>query len=385
MARLRRMRMPLRLVLGALMSLALGACSALVPNSADELLGRWEGTLLFRSALTPIELEVRRGSDSALVAVLHARELLIQDQPVDSLAWDAPRVHFACTLGEARLPFAGFARAGRIVGRFTSPDLPTTDRAGEEAKLSLRRTQVQAPPVATQRVRIEAPGAAFDATLRLPLDSLAHPGLVFAPSVLAGTDHSTPALADTFARSGWATLTWDATQAPGDDASRVAASAAAVRWLAAQPGVAGPIGLWESCERGTRVPQVASRAPLAFAIARSPRLATSEDSAAWAGVRVPALLVFGDRDAHATLETDIRTIMRAAGEGGVNATLRVFPGADASLRLRSHGEQPFDWPRAAPGAVDTLLAWSARLARLAPRPARPDTGIPRLELRPGWR
>lgn len=370
-----------RLILLVICTLLLAGCSALAPSSPDELLGRWEGSLLFRSALTPLELEVSREADSSLTGALHARELLLHAQPVDSLVWNAPRVRFACTLGELRLRFDGFARAGRIVGRFTSADLPTLNGTSDQPKLSLRRATPPAAPYAMQRVRIDAPGAPLEATLRLPLDSLAHPGLVFVPGDAQPHERDVAAWADTFARSGWATLSWDARS--GDAASD---AAAAVRWLDAQPGVRGSIGLWERSVPGTHAPQVAAHAPLTFAIAVSPRLAPGADSViAWTRVRVPVLLAFGDRDERMPVEATIRSIMQAVGEAGVNATLRVFPGAGHTLQARPRADEPFDWPRAAPGSLDSLLAWSARVAHLPPRPVPPDTGRPTLNLRPGWR
>ena len=89
-------RLPGLLAAACLLLLAAG-CSAFVPNSRDELIGRWEGSVLFRSAMTPLVLEVHRGADSALAGVLSAPEMLIHEQPVDSIVWDAPRVRFVAT------------------------------------------------------------------------------------------------------------------------------------------------------------------------------------------------------------------------------------------------------------------------------------------------
>lgn len=388
---MRRLRL---LLFGLCCSLLLAACSALVPNSPDELIGRWEGSVLFRSAMTPLVLEVRRDSDSMLVGVLSARELLISEQPVDSLVWDAPRVRFTIPDLGSPMHFTGFARAGRITGRLTSAALPAVDRAEALPKLALRRSPASAPPYALTTARIVVPGATLAATLRMPLDSLSHPGIVFLHGATQPLERDVAALADTFARAGWATLTWDRRGSGGSSGDAASASldefaadaAAAARWLAAQPGVDGRVGAWGLSQGGLLAPRVAERAPLAFIIAVSPPDgAGSDSSAAWQRVRVPALLVYGDRDDVVPVEASIRAIMQAAGVGSVNVMLRVFPGAGHELRLRPRGEEPFDWPRAAPGYVDTLLAWSARVVRLASRAAPPDTGMPKLQLRPGWR
>lgn len=408
------MRRPHLLLAGAALLLAAG-CSAFVPNSRDELVGRWEGSVLFRSAMTPLVLEVRRGADSALVGVLSAPELLLYEQPVDSIVWDAPRVRFVAAEPSLPLRFEGFARAGRIVGRFTSAALPPIERVEALPKVSLRRVPVVAAPYELQHVTIDARGAGLSATLRLPADSSRHPGIVFVLAEPAPLHVDVAALADTFTRSGWATLTYERRGEPAVSLAEVIGGAAsAARWLAAHPRVDGRVGVWGASLAGMLAPRVAAEAPLAFVVAVSPpgvslqrasvwrdsvrgitREATQprwgaaeqtrDPSADWSRVRVPGLLVFGDRDDELPVIESIRAIMQAAGAGAANVTLRVFPGAGHDLHSRARGSEPFDWPRAAPGYVDTLLAWTGRVAGVAPRPAPPDTGMPTLNLRPGWR
>ena len=98
----------------------------------------------------------------------------------------------------------------------------------------------------------------------------------------------------------------------------------------------------------------------------------------WEQVRVPVLLLFGERDERTPVDAsrgNIEAALRRAGNRHV--TERTFPGADHSLRLAS-GEPGSPWPRSAPDYPEVVLRWiqEATMARQqhprglrAPRPA----------------
>lgn len=79
----------------------------------------------------------------------------------------------------------------------------------------------------------------------------------------------------------------------------------------------------------------------------------------WRSLRAPVLVVFGSGDELVPAVVSADRIRRALREGGNrDATVRVFPAANHVLRqlpLVAGGE--WDWPRAAPGYLETLTAW----------------------------
>jgi uncharacterized protein len=78
----------------------------------------------------------------------------------------------------------------------------------------------------------------------------------------------------------------------------------------------------------------------------------------WSRVHVPVLLVYGAADQRvpptASAER-IGAVLRRAGNSDV--TVRMFPGADHTFRLRAG---PGGWPMTAPGYVDSLVDWLQR-------------------------
>ena len=76
----------------------------------------------------------------------------------------------------------------------------------------------------------------------------------------------------------------------------------------------------------------------------------------WARMRVPVLLIYGERDqrvpARASAERIAAAVQRNAPD--VDLTVRILPGADHTFRL---APGPGGWPRTAPDYVPTLLHW----------------------------
>jgi dienelactone hydrolase len=90
----------------------------------------------------------------------------------------------------------------------------------------------------------------------------------------------------------------------------------------------------------------------------SPVFATYDPIDWWRRVRVPVLLVYGAEDQRvpaAESAARIAAALRAAGNTRV--TVRVFPGADHTFRLRSG---PSGWPVSAPDYTPSLLRWLAQ-------------------------
>jgi hypothetical protein len=82
----------------------------------------------------------------------------------------------------------------------------------------------------------------------------------------------------------------------------------------------------------------------------------------WERVRVPVLLVFGERDERTPVDASRRNIEAALGRAeNRHVTERTFPGADHSLRLAS-GQPGSPWPRTAPGYPEVVLDWIQKTA-----------------------
>jgi dienelactone hydrolase len=78
----------------------------------------------------------------------------------------------------------------------------------------------------------------------------------------------------------------------------------------------------------------------------------------WAQVRVPVLLLYGADDQRvpaAESAARIGAVLRKAGN--TQLTIRIFPGADHTFRLRPG---PSDWPVTAPDYIPSLVSWLAQ-------------------------
>lgn len=87
---------------------------------------------------------------------------------------------------------------------------------------------------------------------------------------------------------------------------------------------------------------------------------------AWERIRVPVLLVYGERDQLVPVGESIHTIesaLRRSGNQSYGAI--VIPRAAHNLTVTPEPGEPFDWWRAAPGLTDLLTAWVLRQSRAA--------------------
>jgi alpha-beta hydrolase superfamily lysophospholipase len=78
----------------------------------------------------------------------------------------------------------------------------------------------------------------------------------------------------------------------------------------------------------------------------------------WAKVKVPVLLVYGQRDQLVPVDDSIARIERALAQTGNHRYASVIiPGATHELIVRPERGQPFDWWREAPGLSTLITAW----------------------------
>jgi uncharacterized protein len=93
---------------------------------------------------------------------------------------------------------------------------------------------------------------------------------------------------------------------------------------------------------------------------------------AWRKLRVPALVIYGDRDELVPARPSGERIQRALrGARDPDVTVLWFPRANHALKLALVPGERFELPRAAPGYVDSTLAWMKRHA------TRPDVSSAR--------
>ena len=85
----------------------------------------------------------------------------------------------------------------------------------------------------------------------------------------------------------------------------------------------------------------------------------------WQKVRVPVLLVYGERDQNTDAAVSIQNIDRAlTAAGNRDYTFIELPRAAHDLTINAQPGQPFEWRRDAPGYVDLLIAWTLDRVRL---------------------
>jgi len=96
----------------------------------------------------------------------------------------------------------------------------------------------------------------------------------------------------------------------------------------------------------------------------SSRTAGFDAPAYWRRVRVPVLLVYGDRDERVPVGESVRRIQAALRAGGdFDVTTRVFPGADHTFRIDAPPDGRFHWPRTPDGYLETLTGWAHATVR----------------------
>ena len=78
----------------------------------------------------------------------------------------------------------------------------------------------------------------------------------------------------------------------------------------------------------------------------------------WRETKLPVLAIYGERDdlvpgprSAASLAALLTSV------GHADHRIMVVPRANHALKLRPTAEEPFDWPREAPGVVDSMITW----------------------------
>ena len=378
-------------------ALPLGSCGPRDQQSPEALAGHYEGNVAWRDATLPVDLdvEVRAG---ALVARVTVPGLLARDVPVEGFAFRSPNVAFRLPMGAETWDFDGWFRRGTFSGTFSGGSLPRTANRATLPRLGLRRVARRADPYATDTVRFAGGAASLAGTVLTPADSLARPAVVLLQGGGGGTRADGLELADRFARAGFVALAFDARgrgASAGDAAVALAGherdAVAAVEFLRGRAGVdSGRGGVLGAGPGAALAPRVAARARAAFAIAISPPGvplrrayarqggppewagpdADADPAAPWAAIGAPALVLFGERDdvLPAKSAARVREALRARGASGTR--VETVARADHALRLTTRPGEPFEFPRFAPSALDTLLAWARARTGLPPLPPR---------------
>lgn len=89
----------------------------------------------------------------------------------------------------------------------------------------------------------------------------------------------------------------------------------------------------------------------------SRRIAAYDPIGYWMHVKVPVLLVYGERDQRVPPKASAERIAAALrGAGNRKVTLRIFPLADHTFRISNSGKG-FSWPRNPPGYPGVLTEW----------------------------
>jgi uncharacterized protein len=77
----------------------------------------------------------------------------------------------------------------------------------------------------------------------------------------------------------------------------------------------------------------------------------------WRKVRVPVLLVYGEKDMLQPRDETIARIGGALDETGTPYSALIVPAAEHNLTIQPDPEASFFWWRQAPGLIDTIVAW----------------------------
>ena len=198
----------------ALLLLLAATASAASPQpDPGALVGTWRGRAVFRDA--PLEFTVRFFREgNALRATFSSQDLLMLEQPLDSVRYRGSRVEFA-TPDEQPIRFSGVLAGDRIRGDAGVPAVPGVvehARAGaDQLRFELRKVAAPlAPPYASAEIRFESAGARFAGTLLTPPSSeRARPGIVILQGSSSNLRREYTFYADRFARAGFAVLSFD--------------------------------------------------------------------------------------------------------------------------------------------------------------------------------
>ena len=135
------------------------ACAASPRAGSDQVIGTWRGRAVFREA--PLEFAVRFFSDGdSLRATFSSPDLMLLDQPLDSVRRDGSRISFS-TRDDNPLHFRGALTGDVIRGSADVPAVPgvmESRRGADATPLSFEMDRVVAPsvaPYATRAIRFD--------------------------------------------------------------------------------------------------------------------------------------------------------------------------------------------------------------------------------------
>jgi uncharacterized protein len=272
-----------------------GACAASSQANSD-LIGAWSGRALFRGAPLAFTVRFFRERDT-LRATFSSSDLLILDQPLDSVEHNGARVSFS-TRDDYPIRFHGTVAGEVIRGDAGVPAVPgVTDGHGASAEpplqFELRRVVAAPTPYATREIRFGSDGIELAGTLLLPPAHGAArlPGIVILQGSSTNLRQEYQFYADHFARAGLAVVAFDKRgtgESSGDYGAATyedlaADAAAAIQFLRRQPGIdSSRVGVWGLSQGAFISPLVTRRAPaVAFVVAVSPPGVTIGESAAY--------------------------------------------------------------------------------------------------------
>lgn len=77
----------------------------------------------------------------------------------------------------------------------------------------------------------------------------------------------------------------------------------------------------------------------------------------WGSVKVPVLLVFGERDRLVPVDASISKLEKALDKNGAPYTALIAPAAEHNLTVHPEAGEPFFWWHVAPGIIDIVVNW----------------------------
>jgi pimeloyl-ACP methyl ester carboxylesterase len=94
------------------------------------------------------------------------------------------------------------------------------------------------------------------------------------------------------------------------------------------------------------------------------RTADYDPPSYWRHVKVPVLLIYGEKDERVPVEPSLRRIRAALSEGGnADVTAKIFAACDHTFRITESDDGRFHWPRTPPDYLDTLIPWARTKAQ----------------------